>query len=71
MDGVNMRKLLLASLIFLLFGTSFIMGQEVSLKTFGVSPRDVERDSIEMYFDRAYNGLMNVGKETKVFLRCI
>ena len=63
-----MRKLLLASLIFLLFGTSFIMGQEVSLKTFGVSPRDVERDSIEMYFDRAYNGLMNVGKETKVYL---
>lgn len=64
-----MKKLVLLSLIFLLFGTSLIIGQEINVKTYGVSPRDVARDTIEMYFDRAYNGLMNVGNETKVYLK--
>jgi predicted CXXCH cytochrome family protein len=50
-------------------GYSLLLAQEVSVKTYGVSPRDVLRDTIEHYFDRSYNGLMNVGKETKVFLK--
>ena len=64
-----MKKLVLLSLGFLLFGFSLTMGQEITVKTYGVSPRDVARDTVEMYFDRAYNGLMNVGNETKVFLK--
>ena len=63
-----MKKLVLLSLSFLFIGSSLTMGQELIVKTYGVSPRDVERDTVEMYFDRAYNGLMNVGNETKVFL---
>jgi hypothetical protein len=62
------RKILFLS-SFLLLGTSFIFGQELTLSAYGVSPRDVERDSLEQYFDRAYNGLLNVGKETKMFFR--
>jgi len=63
-----MKKLVLLSLSLLLFGISLTMGQELNVKTYGISPRDVARDTVEMYFDRAYNGLMNVGNETKVFL---
>lgn len=64
-----MKKLVLLSLSFLLIGTSLTMGQELTVKTYGVSPRDVARDTVELYFDRAYNGLMNVGNQTKVFLK--
>ncbi|MEO8232510.1 MAG: hypothetical protein ABI638_09515, partial [Ignavibacteriota bacterium] len=58
----------------LLFFFAFAVGtisfaQTVSLKTFGVTPRDVSKDTVEQYFDRAYNSLLNVGKETKVFLQ--
>lgn len=42
--------------------------QTLSLKTYGISPRDVVKDSVAKYFDRAYNGLENVGNQTKVFL---
>lgn len=44
-------------------------GQELKLATHGVSPRDVERDSVEQYFDRRYTGLENVGVGTKVYLK--
>jgi len=64
-----MKKLVLLSLSLLLLGSSLNLGQELTVKTFGVSPRDVARDTIAMYFDRAYNGLMNVGNETKVYLK--
>ena len=64
-----MKKLVLLTLSLLLLGSAYVIGQELTVKTFGVSPRDVARDTIEMYFDRAYNGLMNVGNETKVYLK--
>ena len=64
-----MKRKILFLLSFLLLGTSFIFGQELSVKTYGVSPRDVARDTIALYFDRAYNGLMNVGNETKVYFK--
>jgi hypothetical protein len=64
-----MRKILLFLTGLLLAGNTALFSQEVTLHTFGVSPRDVEKDSVLMYFDRAYNGLMNVGNETKVFLK--
>jgi hypothetical protein len=46
---------------------SAVFAQTVTVKTFGVDPRDVERaDSV--YFDRSYNGTQNVGIQTKVYL---
>lgn len=56
--------------IMLLFMTVFIMSsfaQDFTLKTYGVSPRDAALSTTDI-FDRAYNGLQNVGTETKVFL---
>ncbi|HLG26362.1 MAG TPA: multiheme c-type cytochrome, partial [Paenisporosarcina sp.] len=64
-----MKKTLLCLISFLFFGYSTILGQELIVKTFGVSPRDVAEDTVDFYFDRAYSGLMNVGKETKIFLK--
>ena len=49
--------------------SSLSFAQELTLTSYGVSPRDVEKDSIDMYFDRAYNGLLNVGTETKMFFK--
>lgn len=63
-----MKKLLLASFL-LALASQISFAQTVTLTTYGVSPFDVTKDSVEQYFDRAYNGLTNVGKETKVFLR--
>jgi hypothetical protein len=63
-----MKKLLLSSL-FLAVVCQISFAQTVSVTTYGVSPFDVVRDSVEQYFDRPYNGLTNVGKETKVFLQ--
>jgi hypothetical protein len=64
-----MKKLFLFIVSVMLFGTTTLLAQELTLKTFGVSPRDVERDTVEQYFDRRYNSLQNVGMETKVFLK--
>lgn len=46
-----------------------VLPQNLKLSTYGVSPREVKRDSIEHYFDRRYNGLTNVGNQTKVYLQ--
>lgn len=59
----------LPGLLFLLLAFQLSFAQTVTVTTQGVSPYDVIRDSVEQYFDRAYNGLANVGKETKVFLK--
>jgi len=44
--------------------------QTLTVKTYGFSPRDAARDTLitPKYFDRPYNGLQNVGVETKVYL---
>jgi hypothetical protein len=64
-----MKKSLLV--FFLLISTLTIstFAQSVTVKTFGVSPRDVARDTVALYFDIAYNSLQNVGKEVKVYLK--
>ena len=31
--------------------------------------RDVDRDTVDHYFDKSYNGLLNVGKETKMYFK--
>ncbi len=64
-----MKKLSLFIVSVMLFSTTTLIAQELTLKTYGVSPRDVERDTLEQYFDQRYNSLQNVGVETKVFLK--
>ncbi len=64
-----MKKTIHTFLFTLIIGTVFSFAQTVSVKTYGVSPRDVARDTVDNYFDIAYNGLQNVGKEVKVFLK--
>jgi len=64
-----MKKLFLFIVSVMLFCATTLIAQELTLKTYGVSPRDVERDTVEHFFDRRYTGLENVGNETKVFLQ--
>ena len=65
-----MKNLFLVVIVLTVF-SSLSFAQELTLTTYGVSPRDVARDTlvVPQYFDRAYNGLMNVGNETKVYLK--
>jgi hypothetical protein len=58
--------LLIPTIIFCYAG---VLAQTVTLSTYGISPRDSERDTVDHYFDRPYNGLLNVGKETKMFFK--
>jgi hypothetical protein len=64
-----MKKSIAIIILTLLFSASGSIAQELKLTTYGVSPRDVERDTVAQYFDRAYNGLSTVGTETKIFLK--
>ncbi len=48
-----MKKSVLAFFFFLIFGAMISFAQTVSVKTYGVSPRDVARDTIEQYFDKS------------------
>lgn len=63
-----MKKSILVFFFIITVGTILSFAQTVSVKTFGVTPRAVETDSIEHYFDVAYNSLLNVGKDVKVYL---
>ncbi len=44
-----------------------VSAQVVSLDSYGVNPREVAKDTTDI-FDLTYNGLENVGKETKIYL---
>ena len=64
-----MKNSILVFFFLFAVGTMLSFAQTVTVKPFGVSPRDVSKDTVEQYFDRAYNSLLNVGKETKVYLK--
>jgi len=65
-----MKKNVLLFTGFLFILSSVLFAQTVNVKTFGVSPRDVARDTNNpKYFNVAYNSLQNVGKEVKVYLK--
>ncbi|HEX7357355.1 MAG TPA: T9SS type A sorting domain-containing protein [Ignavibacteriaceae bacterium] len=65
-----MKKLILAFIFIFAAVTFSSFAQTVSVKSFGVTPRDVTRDTGNpKFFDKSYNGLLNVGKEVKVFLK--
>jgi Secretion system C-terminal sorting domain/Cytochrome c552 len=61
-----MRKSFLL-ILFALLSFSTIYSQTVTLESYGVSPRDVEVDTSDI-FDIAFNGMVNVGKETQMYL---
>ena len=65
--GVTMHKKLLFILGFLLCTATFILPQTATLKTYGVDPREVAANTNDI-FDRAYNGLQNVGIQTQMYL---
>jgi len=60
------KRLTILILVFLCT-SSVVFAQTLSLSPYGVSPRDAERDTADI-FDRAYNGLLNVGVETQMYL---
>jgi hypothetical protein len=63
-----MKNLVLVFFFLFTVGAMISSAQTVTLKTYGVAPYDVTIDTLEHYFDRSYNGLKNVGVNTKVFL---
>lgn len=63
-----MKRMLLVLVSLLFISSVSLFSQELKVDPFGVSPGMVAKDTIEHYFDRAYTGLLNVGKETKVYL---
>jgi predicted CXXCH cytochrome family protein len=62
-----LKKITLILTICFLF-TAFLSAQTFQISPYGVSPRVVGIDSTDI-FDRAYNGLQNVGVGTKVYLK--
>ncbi len=62
-----MRKIFLMILVTLL-SISTISAQSVSLESYGVNAREVAKDTLDI-FDTVSNGLLNVGKETKMYLK--
>ncbi len=65
-----MRKLLTATLLAVLFSASAYAQTVVkaTITSYGQSPRDVARSTADI-FDRPYNGLLNVGIGTKMYLK--
>ena len=63
-----MKKFFLIILSLCLLASSMLFSQTITLKTFGVSPRQAEADSMDI-FERAYNSLLNVGVETQMYLQ--
>lgn len=54
------------SLFIILTMFAVVSSQSLYVSTYGISPRDAAADA-EDIFDRAYNGLLNVGNETQMY----
>ena len=63
-----MKKVLFTVMTLCLL-TSMVIPQTMDLKPFGMSPRDVALGRVDASLDRAYNGLLNVGIETQMYLK--
>lgn len=59
-----------STLIFMVLAlaASMVAAQTLKLEPYGISPRDASKDPNDL-FDRAYNGLLNVGVETQMYLK--
>jgi hypothetical protein len=58
----------LTTQILLIFFAAACWAQTMYLEPYGISPRDADNDLVDV-FDRPYNGLLNVGIETKMYLK--
>jgi hypothetical protein len=63
-----MKKTLI--LFMIAFGTVLLYSQSAKVVTYGLSPRQVDADSTDI-FDRPYNGLTNVGENTQIYLEAL
>ncbi len=63
-----MKKYFLIMFMLILSLVGSAICQSVSLEPYGVSPRDADQDTTDM-FDVAYNGLLNVGVETQMYFK--
>jgi len=65
-----MKKMFIYFLLPLIMCMTVDYAQTLTVNTYGFSDRDAARDTVitPKFFDRPYNGLQNVGKETKVYL---
>lgn len=63
-----MKNKLLLVLLITLVNSSFLFSQTLKLEPYGISPRDAVLDTMDI-FTNAYNGLMNVGVQTKIYLK--
>ena len=63
-----MKKVLFAVIVFCMV-ISTINSQSMTVNPFGMSPRDVALGRVDASLDRAYNGLLNVGVETQMYLK--
>jgi len=64
-----MKRLFHLLILLTIFSFTGAFAQTLTLNTFGVTHRDVDRDTVDHYFDKSYNGLLNVGKETKMYFK--
>lgn len=64
-----MKRLFLLLTLTTIFLYGGAIAQTLTLSTYGVSHRDVDKDTVDNYFDRTYNGLLNVGNETKIYFK--
>ena len=63
-----MKKSVLVLFFLFTVGTMLSFAQTVTLSTYGVAPYDVTVDTLEHYYNTPYNGLKNVGINSKVYL---
>ena len=63
-----MKKFISLFIFLLLVGFTVSSAQTVTLEQVGVAPRDVE-DDLSGNYDMAYNGLLNVGVGTQMYLQ--
>jgi len=65
---VLMKLNLFFTFLVIVLSCSLVFGQTLTLHPYGVSPRDVGVDAGDI-FDVAFNGLANVGVNTKMYLK--
>ena len=62
-----MLKKLTITMLFLFLSFGMINSQTLQIKPYGISDRGVAADTNDI-FDLKYNGLMNVGVGTKIYI---
>jgi hypothetical protein len=64
-----MKRFFHLLILMIIFSFTGALAQTLTLSTYGLSPRDVARDTVDHYFTSRYNGLLNVGIGTKMYFK--